>query len=306
MIQIREKFSKGEEQHTYQRLSSDYKVNVFLGYNDYGQMSMVVTEHGKVVKIKSSKMIDVQMSQREDGKIALTFDLLDNSYSSMFTVFCKDMILVCEKAGKEKAISNAVVRWKYWLEMFGKKKGFLLDKAEVKGLIGELLALKKLIPMYGVEDALAGWQGPNYGHKDFEIGSTWYEVKAVSESATQVLISSVEQLDAETEGHLVVVRLEECSVVNEEAIHLNQLVIDMFSMIDDPDALLAFKTKLDEAGYYYDDEYDSYTFCNKGMHVYSVIEGFPRIKREELPVTIGNVKYTILLDGIKEYEEVSQ
>ena len=119
-MQISKKFEQGIEQHTYQRLDSDYKVNLFLGYNEDGKMSMVITEPGQVVKTKSSKMIDVQMSKREDGKIALTFDLLDNAYASMFTIFCKDMILVCEKAGKEMAISNAVVRWKYWLELFVK------------------------------------------------------------------------------------------------------------------------------------------------------------------------------------------
>ena len=93
------------------------------------------------------------------------------------------MVLVCEKAGKEMAISNAVVRWKYWLELFGKKKGTLLDKSEIKGLIGELLLLKdKFIPEYGVTDAIASWMGPMLGHKDFEIADTWYEVKAVNEN----------------------------------------------------------------------------------------------------------------------------
>lgn len=180
-MQISKKFEQGIEHHTYQRLDSDYKVNLFLGYNEDGKMSMVITEPGQIVKTKSSKMIDVQMSKREDGKIALTFDLLDNTYASMFTIFCKDMILVCEKAGKEMAISNAVVRWKYWLELFGKKKGMLLDKSEIKGLIGEFLLLKdKFIPEYGVTDAIASWMGPLLEHKDFEIADTWYEVNVRS------------------------------------------------------------------------------------------------------------------------------
>lgn len=303
-MQISKKFEQGIQQHTYQRLDSDYKVNLFLGYNEDGQMSMVITEYGQIVNTKSSKMIDVQMSKREDGKIALTFDLLDNAYASMFTIFCKDMILVCEKAGKEMAISNAIIRWKYWLELFGKKKGSLLDKTEIKGLIGELLLLKnKFIPEYGVEVAVASWMGPLLGHKDFEIGDTWYEVKAVNENAMQVTISSVEQLEAESDGHLVITRLEDCSTVNENAIFLNKLVLSIIEKIDNQDALMSFRGKLDNLGYYSDPSYDNYAFWDKGTQIYTVSEGFPRLCRNDLPVAIGNAKYTILLDGITTYKE---
>ena len=303
-MQISKKFEQGIEQHTYQRLDSDYKVNLFLGYNEDGKMSMVITEPGQVVKTKSSKMIDVQMSKREDGKIALTFDLLDNAYASMFTIFCKDMILVCEKAGKEMAISNAVVRWKYWLELFGKKKGTLLDKSEIKGLIGELLILKdKFIPEYGVTDAIASWMGPMLGHKDFEIADTWYEVKAVNENAMQVNISSIEQLESDEDGHLVISRLEECSTVNKNAIFLNELVISIIEKIDNQDALMSFRGKLENVGYYSDPSYDEYAFGYKGMQMYRITDGFPRIRRKDLPLAVGNAKYTILLDGIAMYRE---
>lgn len=303
-MQISKKFEQGIEQHTYQRLDSDYKVNLFLGYNEDGKMSMVITEPGQVVKIKPSKMIDVQMSKREDGKIALMFDLLDNAYSSMFTIFCKDMILVCEKAGRERAISNAVVRWKYWLELFGKKKGTLLDKSEIKGLIGELLLLKdKFIPEYGVTDAIASWMGPMLGHKDFEIVDTWYEVKAVNENAIQVNISSIEQLESDQDGHLVISRLEECSTVNKNAIFLNELVISIVEKIDNQDALMSFRSKLENVGYYSDPSYDEYAFGYKGTQIYRIMEGFPRIRRKDLPLAVCNAKYTILLDGIAMYRE---
>ena len=75
---------------------------------------MVITEPGIASHVKSSKLINVSLSRREDGKMALTFDLLDNSFSSMFIIFCKDIIEICEKGGSSYAISNALVRWKYW------------------------------------------------------------------------------------------------------------------------------------------------------------------------------------------------
>ena len=100
-MELLKKFEKGALSHTYQRIDSDYKVDIFLGYNDEGQMSMVITENGRVTPVKSSKFISVQLKRREDGKLALSFDLRDNTYKSMFLIFCKDIIITCEKAGSE-------------------------------------------------------------------------------------------------------------------------------------------------------------------------------------------------------------
>ena len=107
-MNIQEKFERGAQNHTYQRIDSEYKVNVFLGYNEDGQMSMVITEPGRESLVKSSKIIEVKLKRREDGKMALTFDLLDGTYKSMFLIFCKDMISICELAGSNMAISNAL------------------------------------------------------------------------------------------------------------------------------------------------------------------------------------------------------
>ena len=195
-MNIEEKFARGAESHTYLRIDSEFRTNIFLGYNDDGQMSLVVAEPGREAVVKSSKLIDVSLKRREDNKMALKFDLLDESYKSMFFIFCKDIIAVCERAGSDMAISNALMRWKYWKEMFGKKKSSILDKQEIKGLIGELFELRDhFIKDFGETVAVQSWMGPLLGHKDFEIDETWYEVKAVNENAVQVNISSLEQLE---------------------------------------------------------------------------------------------------------------
>lgn len=304
-MNIEEKFACGALTRTYQRIDADYRVNIFLGYNDDGHMSMVITEPGRETLVKSSKLIDVKLKRREDQKMALTFDLLDANYKAMFLLFCKDIIVVCEKAGSQLAISNALVRWKYWKEMFGKKKSNILDKMEIKGLIGELLELRDtFMKCYGEATAIQGWMGPLLGHKDFEIEDTWYEIKTVSENAIQVNISSLEQLESEVDGHLVIVRLEEASSVSDLAINLNKIVISLINMIEDPENMDLFQTRLDNMGYVPDQEYDNYNFIFKGRQSYSVTESFPRIQRKNVHLSIGNAKYTILLDGISEYKEV--
>lgn len=304
-MNLQEKFDRGAQNNTYQRIDAEYKVNVFLGYNDDGQMSMVITEPGRENVVKSSKIIDVKLKRREDGRMALSFDLLDGTYKSMFLIFCKDMINICELAGSNMAISNALTRWKYWKEMFGKKKQNILDKMEIKGLIGELLELRDhFMKEWDQTTAIASWMGPLLGHKDFEIEDTWYEVKSVTENAIQVKISSLEQLDSENDGHLVVVRLEDTSTVSSNAINLNDLVTEIATSIDDPTNIDLFFNRLDNMGYAFDDEYYNFCFIYKGIEYYTVSDKFPRLMRSSVDPSIGNASYTILLNGVREFREV--
>ena len=303
-MELSKKFEKGIEDHTYQRIDPDYKVNIFLGYNDDGQMSMILTENGKEERVQSSKLIDVHLKRREDRKLALSFDLIDLAYAPMFTIFCKDMIVVCERAGKDMAISSALVRWKYWKEMFGKKKSQLLDKQEIKGLLGELYVFKhRMIPAYGCKDAVKSWMGPLAGHKDFEIRRTWYEIKTINDGAVQIIVSSLEQLESEIDGHLILVRVDETSESNDKAVNLNKLVLQITDMIEDPEVLEEFRTKLDNVGYTVDEEYDRSNYIVKGSDMYLVNDDFPRLRRSEMNNAIGNVKYTILLAGITAFKE---
>ena len=303
-MEISKKFEKGIETHTYQRIDPDYKVNIFLGYNDDGKMSMILTENGKEERVKSSKLIDVHLKRREDRKLALSFDLQDMAYAPMFTVFCKDMIIVCERAGRDMAISSALIRWKYWKEMFGKKRSQLLDKQEIKGLMGELYELKnRLIPAHGYCEAVKSWMGPLLGHKDFEINNTWYEVKTVNDGAAQIIISSLEQLESDIEGHLIVVRVDETSENNERALNLNKLVLQITDIIEDPEVLEVFRIKLDNIGYSVDPEYDSFNFIFKGSDTYTINDEFPRLRRRDVNDAIGNVKYTIMISGIADFRE---
>lgn len=303
-MDLSKKFEKGIETHTYQRIDSDYKVNIFLGYNDDGKMSMILTEDGREERVKSSKLIDVQMKRREDRKLALSFDLLDQAYAPMFTVFCKDMIIVCEKAGKDFAISSAIIRWKYWKELFGKKRSQILEKQEIKGLMGELYELQtRMIPEYGYQKAIKSWMGPLLGHKDFEIDDTWFEVKTVNDGAVQLVVSSLEQLESEEDGHLIVVRMDETCEINSKALNLNKIILQIIDLIEDPEILEEFRIKLDNIGYIADPEYESYNFIVKGSELYTVDESFPRLSRKDMNSAIGNVKYTILIAGIADFKE---
>ena len=303
-MDLEKKFALGESNRTYRRIDPEYKTNIYAGYNDDGKMSLVITEYGSETPVSSSKLITVSQKRREDGRLALSFDLMDASYKSLFLIFCRDIIITCEKNGPSMAVSSAVSRWKYWKEMFGKKASSILDKTSIKGLLGELIELRDhFMAEYGAETAVNSWMGPLLGHKDFEIFSTWYEVKSVSENAVQVTISSLEQLDSDMDGHLVVVRLEETSSVNTQAITLNSVVLSITNLIKDPEILDLFRVRLNNMGYEWDEEYDKYKYMYIGTERYIVNQVFPAITRERVPSAIGNVRYTIILSGISEFKE---
>lgn len=302
-MDIKKKFEIGFSNKTYQRIDSDFKVNIFLGYNERGQMSMVITEPGKSSNVKPSKFIDVIIRQREDGKLLLEFALLDNTYKSLFLIFCKDIISICELAGSNMAISNAITRWKYWKEMFGKKRDNLLSESEIQGLIGELLVLKNyFLETYEENKAYNSWLGPLGNKKDFEVDDTWYEVKSILEGVLKVEISSLEQLDSDKEGNLAVVKLSKTSNTTQDHISLNKLVMNLLLNIEDPEIRELFISRLEKKGYSTAPEYDNYCYLLKNITYYTVNDDFPKLIRSQIDEAIGTASYSILLNGITNFK----
>jgi hypothetical protein len=289
----------------YKRIDSSFKVNIFLGYNENNNMSMVIIENGPELMVKSSAIIDVNLKRREDNKMALSFDLLENRYHSVFLVFCKDIIMNCNKLNNDSVIDYTVKRWNYWKGMFNKPKNTFLEYSEIKGLIGELILLKDFFLENWEEfEALNSWMGPIAGKKDFEIGETWYEVKTVSSNSIAIKISSLEQLESERDGHLFIVKLDDTSSESEESLNLNRIVSEVAQKINDIEALNLYKEKLDQIGYCFDIEYDKYSFLFKETKKYYVNEDFPKISRKKISSSIGDVKYTINIEGIQNFIEV--
>ncbi len=303
-MNLLEKFDKGFLNKTYQRLDLNYKTDIYVGYNEHGEMSLVIIEKSKFVHVKPSKFINVNLSRREDNKYALSFDLLNEFYKPFYLILCRDIIKSCENVEKIGAIYTAITRWKYWKEMFDKPNLNILDSIQIKGLIAELIELRDNIMVnWGESIAIESWMGPLLSHKDFEINDTWYEIKCINENAIQISVSSIEQLDSDKDGYLVVIRLEGTNSVNHDAFNLNQTVISVLNKLNNNDNIELFLSKLEKIGYQYNIEYDNYNFSFKGRKIYKVTSDFPCLRRIDIKKGIGNAKYTILLDSLTHYLE---
>ena len=171
------------------------------------------------------------------------------------------------------------------------------------GLIGELLFLKDFVfPKYGQTNGLNGWSGPEPTHKDFSFGNEWYETKAISSFKNSVIISSLEQLDSEYEGKLIVYKLQKMSP-SFDGVSLNKLVSEVLGILSlDTDKDL-FANKLQQAGYVFNEHYDDFVYEVSSIDKYIVNEDFPKIKKESIMNGIGSIKYEILLGYIEKFKE---
>jgi hypothetical protein len=225
---------------------------------------------------------------------------LEKRYSTVFYRLCEDLIANAEKISIERVISHSIRRWNIWRALFNNKHNKLMGSELIKGLIGELLFLKNfMFDEYGTSESIEAWTGPLGNPKDYLINDTWYEVKTVNESKQSIRISSLEQLDSELLGYLVVIKLESTSNQVNNHINLNSLIGYIAGFIEDAEDLEKFIRKLNNLGYQFDIEYNEYCYVYKRTVFYKVDLEFPVIKRKSLSNSIIRVSYELALVDIQ-------
>ena len=292
---------------TYQRVNSTHLLDLYVGIDDTARWTLLLISKHPPLKVASSRMILVKSGRRPDKKWSLSFSLVDDNYKDMFVLFCEDIVSssACIK-NEEKATRFVGKRYKEWREMLANARGNLLSPSEIKGLLGEMYFLKDfLCAQYGAEKAALSWTGPKRLPQDYIIEDTWFEVKTVSSSRTEVGISSVEQLDCTKPGELVVVRADKTSVTNTDAINLNMLYKELLSMLPNDDSREQFSTMLLRFGYYPRPEYEDeeYTFEVKATARYAVSADFPCLRRANLPESVTEAKYSLSLTTIDSFRK---
>lgn len=298
---IKEKFELCSIPNSYKRFDAIHPFDIYIGLNISSKKSLAIIANGKLENIESTKMINVSASQREDKKITITFDLLENEMSDLFYRFCSDIIESSKSLNKD-IIQFVLKRWKNWIALFRNSITTILSEVEIKGLLGELIFLNTfMFKKYGYERSLNAWMGPELSHKDFEIDDTWYEIKTMNQNGITVKISSIEQLDSNYVGNLVVLMLEPSNIEVNSNISLNSYIEKIKTVI--PKNLIpTFDMKLMKAKYKYEKDYDKYTYSFKNTTYYKVDKNFPRITKEKLPVGIVKTNYELLLESIESFK----
>lgn len=284
------------------RFGDNRHLSIYIGRDDDARYSFDFRGKYKPVRITSSDVIAVEQYKQGD-LLTLRFSLENSDLLEYFCTFCQDLMdSVRVTSDDEAAYQTLRSRYYSWRQLF-RPDNARMTEAEIMGLIGELLFLKDyMIPERGIDVALESWMGPEKTHKDFSDQQDWFEIKTISFGKESVRISSVEQLDSDIDGALVIYELEKMSP-SFDGIKLNQLANNIIASLQSASQREVFIDKLQLFGFDFSNEYDNLVFALRGEHKYKVdTNNFPRIHRDMLPDAIARVQYDLLLTEIEPFK----
>lgn len=297
-MDIRSQFSAFSRPEYFSRIDDEHILDLHIGLDEKGRKSIELRSMFKPVKVTGTSAIDVTQYTKPEYN-TIRFSLKDDDMSGLFYKFCEDIIEQTKDLKNEKDGYKAITtRFFQWKKMFVLSKNTFLTEPEIMGMIGEILFLRgPLADEIGLSEALKSWSGQELTHKDFSCSDKWYEVKTISRGNTTVRISSLEQLDSDKNGELIVYSLEKMSPAY-NGISLNKLILEtrqMFLSADDADTFLA---KVAMQGYEYNNYYDEFVFEVSGLKRYKVTDQFPKLTHANVPKEITKANYDLALAEI--------
>lgn len=297
-------FKQAHHSNSWRRIDENHPLDIFIGKDEIGRYAFEYMGCFEINKrIRSSNLIEIAHYTQKNRSTSLVLSLTDPKCIRQFCAFCNDIVdsTISIKSNDNSGYDTICNLYLTWQKMF-RVNPSLLSENEIKGLIGELLFLKdELIPMYGVSRALTAWTGPDATKKDFSINGSWYEIKAVDDSKNSVRISSIEQLESDFVGQLVIYRLEKMAP-SFIGISLNQLVESVMSIIPSLIDKDLFAEKLSNVKYSSKIQYDSYIYVVKAIDRFCVSDTFPRLERKNLHKAINSATYELTISELSDYK----
>lgn len=196
------------------------------------------------------------------------------------------------------AAESMVRQYLRWRELFADLPRPRLSRAQVAGVLAELLALRDLVG--SVDDPIDAWQGPMGARHDFLSGRAGLEIKAVTGTTIEhVTIHGVEQLVAPSNGslHLAVYRLEPSA----GKLSIDSVFRDLGDSGLDP---LELREKLQMVGVEPGSEPAAMEWQLAEQRLFVVDDGFPRITPDSfigggVPPGVTGLNYSISLVGLE-------
>lgn len=277
----------------------NHPLRLYLNVNTRGNKELLVPIEASENRFSSTLVIGIN-NYHNDNKRYLAIELLDSEYQDEYYSLCFDLIESSREAENEKqSRTQLFATFRKWYQLFTEVSSGILPEREIKGLIGELSFIKdeieKNVNPFVVINA---WCVHKDSSRDFIFDDDWAEIKTIDNSKEYITISSIEQLDHDMRGSIVVYKVKRTK--EQKAISLISLISLIKGMIDSKtDALFSYK--LLSKGYTYAEEYLEFCYQMVSKDVYIIKEGFPRLRRKNLPQAIRAAKYDLQLDSIEEW-----
>lgn len=229
--------------------------------------------------------------------------LRDIQFDDLFTILATEVVasVLATTTAPEAhgALRRVVDRWRHFVE---RGRSSLSDE-RIRGLIGELVVLSRIVAKFGAREALLAWKGPHDALRDFELPDQSVEVKAFqSDAGTAVRISNPQQLDV-VQGRPVFLVAVQLARVSASGKALPQFVASLNSLCSSAiGGLELLEGKLAEYGYLpaHAPQYVD-AFVIEKVLAFGVRDDFPRIKPASIVPGVRDVQYSVELSALTQF-----
>ena len=283
MNKIRKRFKDFFRNGYFTRVDDNHVLDLYIGLNEKGQYTLEYRGDFVIKEVKGSGAIGVSQGATSKYSYLLIF-LKDTDMFDTFCALVEDIIETTRSCPDNPSgylvVTNRLYSWK---KMFSSKKK-KMDESAIMGLIGELYFLDNyMFPKYGKTDSLNAWSGQELTH--------------IHSGKDSVKISSLEQLQSNNYGELVIIPMERMSPAF-NGITLSKLANKIMKEFDSDEDLDKFISKMSEQGFSFDSEIDEYVYQVISIDRYAVNTDFPKIIRIEMPPAIVQAQYDISITSI--------
>lgn len=287
----------------YRKIFSHCGLDWYAGYLSPDVKAVWMFADIRPKPVPQSQAVNIRQS-RSGKRHCLTASLVDGD-DQVFAALWSDLIIhSCKGSTQDEILNIFAGRYKTWVKLLMRKKDGRLSKGEQKGLFGELCFLKsELDGGRHAINALRGWMGPEGADQDFTYADGWYEIKSTFLGSDQISISSLQQLSAAPDGHLIVYFIDQVSPERPDACTLPEIVENIKRKLENSDdALDIFEEKLISAGYVDLDEYQQIKFFNAGGFDFRVDSDFPKLTTDNVSPGIINAQYQLALSALDKWK----
>ena len=250
--------------------------------------------------------IETLLDEGDKSKKFLLILLLNKQHKDIFSTLCEDLIFGVSKVSAEQILVEKLLdRLAKWQSLFEKVGTQGLSDEAQRGLYGEIYFLRFFLGQaMDKNHCLKSWLGPERSVQDFQYSNWAVEVKTTHGNNHQKIhITSERQLDDSIIEKIFLFHLSlDVRTGNGES--LNMLIDQVLDLLNDNTmASNLFKLKLLESGYYdtHRPLYEDRGYTIRQENVYRVSGNFPRITENQIPIGVGDVRYSIVLSESEEW-----
>ncbi len=288
-------------------LSLSTKTKLYLGRTADTQFLFLEFEKEILNKVELPELKGLEICQSIEPTIDKTKDYIKirnrTNNIELFIAFSSSLYDALVDTIDYYSAFNVLVQTIKEYRSFFSEMNTNLSLQEEQGLCAELLELSKLIEIKG-EDVVQNWAGPSKNKRDFLFETKALEIKStLGQIDSSILISNENQLTISFPRNLsslfLKVYILEKSTSGVDIISCAQEILTKIHNINNKAAfnINLLKMKVDIKSYK-----SKYAFSQQATKQYKILDDFPKITKEMLPVGVFNVKYRINLDSIKKFE----